>query len=61
MTNRKGPVCQILFSSMIEHYITKGHNSIMAIVGRGMDKFLDKYSWTHEIIEKYFIEEKTLT
>lgn len=59
MTNRKEPVCQILFSSMIEYCITKGHNSIMAIVGSGMNKLLDKYSWTHEIIEKCFIEEKT--
>lgn len=58
MTKNQDPVCQILFSSMIEYCMIKGHNSIMAIVGGGMSKILKKYGWTHEIIEKCLIENK---
>jgi len=58
VTDSKDPVCQILFSSMIEYCMFKGHNSVMAIVGGGMSKILKKYGWTHEIIEKCMIEGK---
>ncbi|MBP2156377.1 acyl-homoserine-lactone synthase [Erwinia rhapontici] len=59
LTSSKEPICQILFSSMIEYCITKGHSSIMAIVGSGMNKLLNKYGWTHEIIEECIIDDKT--
>lgn len=58
MAKDEEPVCQILFASMIEYCIKKGHNSIMAIVGGGMSKILRKYGWTHEILEKCLIENK---
>ncbi|MFP1751087.1 acyl-homoserine-lactone synthase [Lonsdalea quercina] len=54
----KDPVCQILFSSMIEYCLYKKHSSIEAIVGIGMRKLLNKYGWTHDIIEDCFIDEK---
>jgi N-acyl-L-homoserine lactone synthetase len=52
------PICQILFSAMIEYCLRKGYSSILAIVGAGMDKLLNKYGWKHSIVEKCIIESK---
>jgi len=54
----KNPVCQILFSAMIEYCLKNSHKFIMAIVGSGMNKLLNKYGWTHDIIEQCLVEDK---
>ncbi|MCS3433519.1 acyl-homoserine-lactone synthase [Klebsiella sp. BIGb0407] len=58
IASSKEPICQILLIAMIEYCMITGHSSIMAIVGSGMSKVLDRYKWPHEIIEECFIEDK---
>ncbi|TKI02503.1 acyl-homoserine-lactone synthase [Martelella alba] len=50
------PICQILFAAMIEYCMEKKYNSIIAIVGSGMNTLLNRYGWEHGITEAAIIE-----
>ncbi|MEC5317655.1 acyl-homoserine-lactone synthase [Brenneria populi subsp. brevivirga] len=54
------PLCQILLSAMIEYCLDKQHDSIVAIVGSGMNKLLKKYGWAHNVIERCTLENKPI-